>query len=167
METNNYTFHEIFKGRENLVSQLKTAGYKTTSVENITADELHYMHMHNDLDFKVEGGDKKAIVKYFLNKPIKAKAIQEMTSELFDPENMFLPEKSVIILVVDSEPNTTLQDVVKQIFAEEKIHIIIYYLKRLQFNVLDHVMVPKHTILSEVDRASFIEKFNISEVSLF
>ena len=165
METNNYTFHDIYKSRQTLVSQLKRAGYNTASVENVTSDELHYMNMHNDLDFKVDNGDKKAIIKYFMNKTIKAKVIQEMTSELFEPDNVFIPDKCVIILISDTEPNASLQDLVKQIFAEEKIQIIIYNFKRLLFDVLDHVMVPKHTILTDVERAKFIEDFNIADDS--
>lgn len=163
METNNYTFHEIYKSREILISQLKSAGYNTSSVENITTDELRYMNMYNDLDFNVANDDRNALVKYFLNTSIKTKNIQEITSELFNPDNTFIADKCVIVLIVSTEPNTTLLDLVKQIFAEEKIHIIIYNLKRLQFNVLDHVMVPNHEIITSDEKASFLENFNISD----
>ncbi len=36
----------------------------------------------------------------------------------------------------------------------------------MEFSVLDHVLVPKHRILSEEEKRSLLEKFNISEVQL-
>ncbi len=36
----------------------------------------------------------------------------------------------------------------------------------MEFSVLDHVLVPKHRILSEEEKRSLLEKFNISEIQL-
>lgn len=157
--TNNIT--EIHTSRKNLLKQLIKGGYNVTSYEN-TLSEIYYMETHNELDFTVSSDNgNTAIIKYFLNKTIKANMLQNITLELFT-EDGFDPNANIIILIVDSEPNASVQDTVKQIYAEENVCFIIYNIKRLLFNIQEHKMVPEHRVLSEKEKLAFFEKYSIT-----
>ena len=120
------------------------------------------MDTHNELDFTVSNDSGNSIiVKYYLNKTIKTSILQTVTSELFAEEG-FDPNVNIVILLVDSEPNSSVQDTVKQIYAEENVCFIIYNIKRLLFNIQEHKMVPGHRVLSEDEKISFFEKYSIS-----
>ena len=50
---------------------------------------------------------------------------------------------------------------VKHIWESERVFIIIQSLKRLQFNILEHVLVPPHRVLSEGEKIHIKNKYNI------
>ena len=52
---------------------------------------------------------------------------------------------------------------VKNIWEQQGVFVILYYIKRLQFNLLEHELVPKHTILTETEAKEFREKYNIKD----
>ena len=160
-EVFNSDITEIHTSRKNLLKQLKTAGYNVDSQE-VTLSEIYYMNVHNELDFKVSNDvGHTASVKYFVGKTIKVSMLQSITSELFT-EDGFDPNINIIIIMVDNEPNSSVQETVKQIYAEENVCFVIYNIKRLLFNIHDHKLVPKHRILSNVEKERFFEKYTIN-----
>tara|TARA_B100000401_G_scaffold139597_1_gene92663 strand:- start:5907 stop:6545 length:639 start_codon:yes stop_codon:yes gene_type:complete len=157
--------NEIHISRNNLLKQLKAAGYNINPYENTTLNEVYYMNMHDDLDFKVNSindSTNTIHIKYNIGKPLKANTIQSITSEMFKYDE-FDPTKNIIVILIDSEPNSTICDVVKQIYAEESIYIVLYNIKRLLFNIQEHTMVPKHSILSKENENVFFSKYSITE----
>ena len=49
----------------------------------------------------------------------------------------------------------------KHIWESDKIFIILQPLLRLQFNILEHILVPQHRILSEVEKINIKKRYNI------
>ena len=149
---------EIHTSRKNLLKQLKMGGYNVDSHES-TLSEIYYMDEHNELDFKVSSDNGDILsVKYL--KTINSKGLQTITSELFN-EDGFDPNINKILIMVDAEPNASVQETVKQIYAEENVCLIVYNIKRLLFNIQEHKMVPKHRILSDIEKSSFLEKYTV------
>jgi hypothetical protein len=64
-----------------------------------------------------------------------------MIDDLFNVEEVLTKEDTLFIIVKD-EVNETLLNTLKHIWETDKIFIIIQPLKRLQFNILEHVLVP-------------------------
>ena len=98
------------------------------------------MERHNSLDFNVSNdSNSHIIIKYYLDKPIKANVIQSVITELWNSKNdlNFIPDTYTIVIIIKDDPNSGLQELVKQIFAEENIYIVLYNIKRLLFNILD------------------------------
>tara|TARA_B100000482_G_scaffold183996_1_gene159331 strand:- start:290 stop:925 length:636 start_codon:yes stop_codon:yes gene_type:complete len=158
----NSNINDIQTSRVNLVKQLKKAGYNVSAYEEITLNELYYMGQNNQLDFKVNNDMGNTInIKYFISKPIKATTIQTLTSELFSEEG-FDPYSNIIILIVENEPNVSVQDVIKQLYAEENIYFIIYNIKRLLFNIHEHKFVPNHRIMTQDEEKTMFEKYSIT-----
>ena len=52
-------------------------------------------------------------------------------------------------------------NILKQIWEQEGIFIMIYNLERLQFNILEHTYVPKHTILNDEEVNDMKKRYNI------
>jgi DNA-directed RNA polymerase subunit H len=45
--------------------------------------------------------------------------------------------------------------------------VTVISIKRLQFNILEHSLVPPHRVLSKEETASVMKKYNIDELSQF
>jgi len=54
----------------------------------------------------------------------------------------------------------------KHIWEAEGVFIVIENIKRLQFNILKHVLVPPHHILPEIQVDEIMKQYNISSKSL-
>ena len=133
--------YNIFTSRNNLLKQLKSSGYNTLAYDNFTINEIYAMERHNSLDFNVSNDNNlHVIIKYYLDKPIKNTVIQTLINELWNAKNGldFIPDTHIIVIIIKDEPNNSLQELVKQVFAEENIYIILYNIKRLLFNILEH-----------------------------
>ena len=74
-----------------------------------------------------------------------------------------LTKKDDILIIMKDEPNETLIKLLKNIWQQEGIFIIIFNIKRLQFNPLKHVLVPPHSILSEEDDVAIRKQYNIMQ----
>jgi DNA-directed RNA polymerase subunit H (RpoH/RPB5) len=157
--------YNIFTSRNNLLKQLKSSGYNTLAYDNFTINEIYAMERHNSLDFNVSNDNNlHVIIKYYLDKPIKNTVIQTLINELWNAKNGldFIPDTHIIVIIIKDEPNNSLQELVKQVFAEENIYIILYNIKRLLFNILEHSLVPTHTILNKSEDIEFRNKYNVT-----
>jgi hypothetical protein len=57
-----------------------------------------------------------------------------------------------LMVIIKDEPNETMLENIKDIWVSENIYISLINIKRLQFNILKHVLVPKHTILTHSEK---------------
>ena len=70
-----------------------------------------------------------------------------MIDDLFNVEEILTKDDTLLVVVKD-EINETLENVIKHIWETDKIFIILQPLKRLQFNILEHVLVDKSKKIS-------------------
>ena len=102
----------------------------------------------------------KIYIRYFLTKTLKPQNIHDIIEDLFNVEEILSKEDTLYIVVKD-EPNETLIKLLKQIWEEDGIFIIIQNLKRLQFNILNHVLVPNHRIMTNAEVIVIKQRYNI------
>lgn len=156
VKTNTY-----FNARIVLLDQLKKQGYNVSNYEGFGINEVNIMLQNSTLDMSFENGNKKLFVKHFHGKTFKAKDIREAIGEdSFEKED-------TIIFVAPDEGNETIREFIKQIWEEENIFVILLSVKKLQYNVLDHVLVPRHEIISEKDVEDVMKKFKMTNITLF
>ena len=103
---------------------------------------------------------KKVYVKYHLVKNLRLNNIQEYIDDLFNLESILTPVDNLVI-VIKSEPNESLIKAVQNIWEQQNIFVILYNVNRLQFNILDHSLVPPHRVLSKEEGDEIRKKFNI------
>lgn len=161
MNNSNSHIVQVYNSRKNLLEILETRGFNTSSYNNFSISEIGILTEQDQLDMLLEdSNNKKIYVKYYINKVIKPANIYNMIEDLFYLENI-LTKKDDLMIIVKDEPNDTLVQTVKDIWMQDSIYTSTINIKRLQFNILNHVLVPKHSILSKPEEIEFKRKFNI------
>lgn len=127
------------------------------------------MKTNNQLDMMIEKRTKisdneeevkKIYVKYYLAKSLRPNNLEEMVDDLFNIEEI-LTKSDTLHVVVKDEVNDTLQAQLRHIWERDGIFIIIHPLKRLQYNVLEHILVPTHRVLTNAEKIEIMRKYNI------
>ena len=165
---------QIYTSRTILLELLKHQGFSSSEYEGFSINEVNTMKTNNQLDMILEKSigegereePRKIYIKYYLAKALRPNNLQEIIDDLFTVEEV-LTKKDTLMIVVKDEINETLTNTVKHIWESEKIFIIIQPIKRLQFNILNHILVPPHRILSELEKNNIKKKYNIIDDNLF
>lgn len=154
------TINVLYKSRKNILELLKSQNYDINnhSINNI--NEINQMFINNQLDMLLENKNKKTYVKYHLGKTLRRENINDYIDDLFNLEQI-LTKTDTLIIVIKMEPNDTLVKCMKQIWEEEGIFIILFNIDRLQYNILQHEYVPKHTVLDNEEIKLVKDKYNI------
>jgi len=158
----------IYKSRNILLEIMDQQGYNISENFEFNVNEVNAMFSNKQLDMILEKDveneeskrKKKIYIRYFLTKILKPQNIQDIIEDLFHVEEILKKEDTLYIVVKD-EPNDTLIKLLKQIWEEDGIFIIIVTLKRLQFNILKHILVPPHRIMSNSEIIVLKERYNI------
>lgn len=162
----NSTIISIYNSRKNLLEILEERGFSVANYSNFSITDVGILTENNQLDMLLENSttNKKIYVKYYVAKLIKPQNIYDIVEDLFHLESI-LEKKDDLMIVIKDEPNDTLLENIKDIWTSDKIYISLVNIKRLQFNILKHTLVPKHTILSDDEKELFMKKYNILDNS--
>ena len=165
---------QIYKSRNIILDLMTKQGYNTSDYTNFSVSEVNSMKQNNQLDMLLEknkedvdtGRKNKIYIRYYLGKAIRPPNLQEMIDDLFILTET-LTKKDTLFIIIKDVPNETLINELKHIWEKDGIFIVIENIKRLQFNILEHVLVPKHTVLDESDVKIIMEKYNITDKCQF
>ena len=172
MSQSSGTITSVFKSRQNLLKLLTKQGYDVGDYEEFSVNEVHVMYNNLQLDMLMsnepEGGEnnensensKKVYVKYHLAKTLRRENINDYIDDLYNLEQV-LSKNDTLIIVIKQEPHEPLLNILKHIWEQEGIFIMIYNLERLQFNILEHAYVPKHVILTQEEGDVMKKRYNI------
>ena len=164
-------FSTLYKSRENIINILSSCGYDTTEYEHFKSYELHAMMKNNEMDMlmKKTNSDKKIYVKFYeltgkQSKLLRQPIIEDMIEDLYDIENI-LSENDDLLIISENAPSEPMNVYLKFIWEEDKKFINIIPIKNLQFNILEHKLVPPHRILTDEEVRDFKKKYNINNNS--
>jgi hypothetical protein len=108
--------------------------------------------------------NKKVYIKYyFTSKQIKPQNLDDIIEDLFTIENV-LTKDDTLIVIIEDEPNDTIISKLKYLYDHDGIFVVIHNIKRLQFNILEHALVPNCIILEETQIKELKENFNINNL---
>ena len=166
----NISISDLYKSRNIIIEIMRDIGYGVNDYANFSITELNSMRQNNQLDMLLEkttaNADtkrkNKMYIRYYLGKIIRPANLQEMIDDLFNLEEILKNEDTLFIIIKD-EPNETLLNEVKHIWEKDGIFIVVESIKRLQFNILKHSMVPKHRILSTQETDVVMKRYNITQ----
>ena len=158
----------VYKSRSILLEQMRVQGFDVNDYSGFSVNEVNTMKTNNHLDMILEKLDEdpttktksKIYIRYYLAKALRPANLQEMIDDLFSVEEI-LKKTDTLLIVVKAEVNETLINTLKHIWEQDKIFIIIQSLRRLQFNILNHVLVPHHRILSASETIQIRARYNI------
>jgi DNA-directed RNA polymerase subunit H (RpoH/RPB5) len=161
----------IFNSRKTVLELMLKQGYNVNDYANFSINEVNSMKLNNQLDMLLETSDdnvsdetpkKKIYIRYYLASRPAPKNIQEMIDDLFILTET-LKKTDTLFIIIKDDPNETLINELKHIWESEGIFIVVESIKRLQFNILEHVLVPPHRVMVESEVKKIMTKYNITD----
>lgn len=165
----NKNINLVFKSRNTILEILKFRGYNVDDYVNYSINEIHLLIQNNQLDMlvKKESTGQKVYLKYFnLDKSLRPNNVHEIIESLYTIEEV-LNKTDELIIIIKEEPNETLEKLQTGVYAHDNIYINIININRLQFNILNHTLVPKHRLLSDEEKNTIKTFYNIVNDSEF
>jgi len=162
---------KIYNSRKTLLEQLQKQGYDTEDYNTFSMNEIDAMLSNTQLDMLLTHKEKKTkvYIKYYFTlkqttKQIKKEVLDNIIEDLFSIEEI-LTKKDTLMIIIDDEPNDTILTRMRYLFDHDGIFVVIHNIKRLQFNILDHTLVPYMRILDESEEEKFMKDIQIRDKS--
>lgn len=159
---------QVVKSRKNLLNILEKRNFDVSNYANESVSQVQIMFQNNQLDMLMSQNNeesskdtKKVYVKYYLGKNLRINNIMDFIDDLFSLENVLNKNDDLIIVTKDPANESMIKNL-KQLWSSDKYYIIIFGIKNLQFNILDHDLVPSHRVLSEEEKIIIKKKYNIT-----
>ena len=165
----------IYNSRKIILELMEKQGYNIDDYNNFSITEVNAMKNNNQLDMllekKVENPDtnrkNKIYIRYHLGKAIRPNShLQEMIDDLFNLEQILTKDDTLFIIIKD-DLNETLINELKHIWEKDGIFIVIESIKKLQYNILKHIYVPEHRVMTEKEVDIIMKKYNITDRKQF
>lgn len=155
MSVNSYSplISKIYTSRNILLEIFKSRGFDVEDYEGFSVTEVHILYNNKQLDMLLKNkktGDK-LYVKYHLATRLSQSHIYEYVDDLFEVEEI-LTDMDELIIISKDKVNSTIQDLIEQLFIKDNKFVNVYNLNNYLFNILNHSMVPPHEILSDIEK---------------
>lgn len=161
----------VYKSRKIILELMLKQGYSIDDYSNFGINEVNSMFQNKQLDMLLEKKvneitTKKIYICYFLAKTLRPQNVQEMIDDLFNLEET-LSKNDILMIIIKDDINETLTNLLKHIWEQDEFLIIIQSIKKLQFNILEHSLVPEHRVLNNDEVDVIKRKYNIIDNSQF
>lgn len=158
MSVRNY-ITQIYKSRLNILNILESIyNYDISDYSGFGINEVDAMITNDQLDMLLthQKGEideqkipiSKTYIKYLSKLSLNVATVNNIVEDLFTLSDT-LTTSDCLCIVYEGEPNDTILAHLNYIYASSKIFVVVHNLKRLQFNILEHSLLPKVTILNE------------------
>ena len=164
IKENSLTISNIYKSRKIMLELLKERNYDVDEWDDFSINEIQSMHSNNQLDMilKHKTNGRKIYIKYYIHKKLGKSNVYDYVDDIFSTENI-LGKDDELIIFTKHKPNDTLIQLMKMIYISDGYFVNIYHMKQYLFNILNHVMVPPHKVLSDKEKAEIYDKYNITK----
>ena len=182
--------HDVLTSRIILLTNMKKIGFNVEDYLHFSIDEIDIMHKNNQLDMLIEKTEiqsniesntddeetdsnvdtsemptttKRIYIRYNLEKRLTIDTIQDWLSDLFEHSETLSPNDCLYVVTRD-DPNKTIVNFLIHIWETERKYIVIESIKRLQYNILDHILVPPHRVMNPNELPEIFTKYNITSI---
>lgn len=182
------TILKIYKSRINILNYMLEQNYNIDDYTGFSINEIDAMYCNSQLDMlithktEIATGNpetkepKKVYIKYYLSsyetrkntntnvkntRQISKATLSTIIEDLYEIENV-LTKQDTLVIIIDEEPNETILNMVSYLYEKDGIFIVIHNIKRLQFNLLEHELVPRVRILNEKDTVELFGRLNLN-----
>ena len=151
---------------------MEAQGYNVKDNIDFNVNEINAMFGNKQLDMILEKKEEdektnrknKIYIRYYLAKTLRPQNIQELIDDLFYTEEVLTKDDTLYIVVKD-EPNDTIIKLLKHLWEQDGIFIIVQCITRLKFNILKHTWVPPHRIVTMPESTIIRQRYNIMDLS--
>ena len=165
--SNSATIIRLYKSRRNILDILDRLNYNIDDYNVFSINEIDGMYVKSLLDLLVTHRDdgKKIYVKYFTTaKQIRPANLEQIIEDLYVIDQV-LTKNDTLVIVTEDEPNDTIVSNVRYLYDRDGIFVVIHNISRLQFNILEHKLVPSTTILKPDAVSAMMQKYNLKDKS--
>jgi DNA-directed RNA polymerase subunit H (RpoH/RPB5) len=157
---------EIYNSRKTIIDLLEEQKYDTSQYKDFGINEVNTLIQTKQMDMllKKTTMDKSVYVKYHLAKSLRPVNLFEYIEDLFTLDEI-LTKKDDLIVIMKDEPNDTIRKTLTDIWEKDGIFISVINIKRLQYNIMKHQLVPQHIVLSQEEAREIKKKYNILDDS--
>jgi DNA-directed RNA polymerase subunit H (RpoH/RPB5) len=167
MSSNNKIL-KIYNSRKIILDILNVhQDYDIKDYENFSINEIDAMFTSDQLDMLLnhKTNGTKTYIKYYLTaKQIRPQNLDNIIEDLYFVESV-LTKNDTLIIITEDEPNDTITAKMEYLYNHDGIFVVIHNIARLQFNMLEHELVPKMTILTQKETDGLLSSFNMKSVS--
>jgi DNA-directed RNA polymerase subunit H (RpoH/RPB5) len=155
----------FYKSRKTIIELLRRLDYNVLDYESFSINEIDAMSKNSQMDMLIYHKDhtKKVYIKYVPF--VRQNNLDNIVDDLFISENILNRADDMLILISDDEPNDMILSKVNYLFEHDGIFVVIHNIKRLQFNILNHSLVPNMRILSDEEKSQIMKQYNIHDLS--
>jgi DNA-directed RNA polymerase subunit H (RpoH/RPB5) len=172
--TSNNRVLQIYNSRNTILELLHTKhNYNIDEYKGFSINEIDAMIQSNQLDMLLTHTNSssepdgsavapyKTYIKYYIKSSLNEHSLQPIIEDLFIITDT-LTSKDILIVILDGEPNESLQAHLKYKWNHDGIFVVVHNIKRLQFNILEHNLVPSNIrILNAVETDEIIRKYHL------
>jgi DNA-directed RNA polymerase subunit H (RpoH/RPB5) len=166
MSTTNNRVLSIYKSRKTILELLETRDYGIGDYSAFSINEIDAMFTNDQLDMLITHNEteQKVYVKYYLSaKQIRPANLDDIIEDLYVIDSV-LTKNDTLIIITEDEPNDTIIAKVKYLYDHDGIFVVIHNIKRLQFNILQHKLVPPCNILDAKETEEMKKKYNVKDL---
>jgi DNA-directed RNA polymerase subunit H (RpoH/RPB5) len=164
METISVT--HIYSARNNLLAILEETGYDVSEYAHCGIQQVGAMMDQKQLDLLLtHKNGKKIFVKFYLDGRLNIASEACSFYESNEDEPPILTKEDNLMIIVKMDPNDALIAALNTLWNDSQIYASVINIKRLQFNILKHVQVPKHEILTVEEQAEVFKQHNIQTIA--
>jgi DNA-directed RNA polymerase subunit H (RpoH/RPB5) len=163
----------IYKSRKTILDLLEIyQDYDVSEYKEFSINEIDSMISNDQLDMLVKRKsenvtekEQKTYVKYYLqSKQIRPQTLDDIIEDLYLVETI-LTKDDTLIIIIEDEPNDTIIAKLNYLYNSSGIFVVIHNIKRLQFNILEHKLVPDMIILSNNSVNEVMKKYNLKSTN--
>jgi DNA-directed RNA polymerase subunit H (RpoH/RPB5) len=157
---------ETYNSRKTIIDLLEAQKYDVSQYKDFGINEVNTLFQTKQMDMLLRktSEDKKVYVKYHLAKSLRPVNLYEYIEDLFTLEEV-LNKKDDLIVIMKDEPNDTIRKTLTNIWEQDGVFVIVINIKRLQYNIMNHQLVPPHIVLSSEEAEEVKRKYNILDNS--
>lgn len=172
MQNTSNLISSIFKSRQTLVELMARQGYDVSEYEQNSMTETNAKYSNNQLDMLFDSSKdedvkiRKTYINFHIDKSLRPAYIHDIIEDLFNVEEL-LTKDDTLVLVTKDDPHDTIINALRHIWEKDGYFVIILNIKRLQYNILEHSIVPPHRIIKDNEIVDVKKRFNINKVTEF
>lgn len=169
MSSSNNRILSLYKSRITILDYMEKLNYDVDEHNAFSINEIDAMFANNQLDMILthKTRNTKMYIMYHIffkgSKQLRPQTLDEIVEELYDIENV-LTKNDTLIIIIDDEPNDTIKNKTKYMFEKYGIFVVLHNIKRLQFNLLNHVLQPKVKTLDQEETKKLLDTYNLKTV---
>ena len=167
--------NKLFKSRGVIVDMINLRRYDASAYSNFSVNEIEAMFKASEKKTSADLGTlditvanklgSKLYVKYLLASKLRVNNFKSLIDEMI---NNFLKEGDEMVFVLKDKINNmdSFNNMLESYLTTHNIFIQIFCLDNLLFNITNHMLVPKMSVVSPEDKDKILENYSANSSQL-